>query len=135
VTATNDLAAQYAGPTGLNTAANYTDATKAFPVDIDNDGTNDFAIQSYLVEKAGAADTYQIGVRVYDYDAVANNTGGAMDKTEASVAMTSSQGERNRRPLSTLYSNVSISEEAESLCNWIDYTHTTGTKEKPAACN
>ncbi|MGD1862431.1 MAG: hypothetical protein ACFB0E_20985 [Leptolyngbyaceae cyanobacterium] len=104
-------------------------------VDINNDGTNDFVVQSYLVEKTGAADTYEMGVRVYDFDAVANNTSGTMATDEARLGMTDNTGERAEKPISALYTNVALTDNTEPLCNWINYTDASGTAPKPATCN
>lgn len=130
VAVVGDRAPDVAGPSSLTDTA-----TTLRQVDVDNDGAPDFVIQSYLVEKTGVDDTYEMGVRVYDYNTVDNNTGGALATDEARLGFTDSQGERAEKPISVLYTNVGITEDGESLCNWIDYTDPDGTATKPATCN
>ena len=122
---TDDRAPNVAGP------ASTTDAT-VIGVDIDRDGTDDFVLQRYLVEKAGAASTYDMGVRVYDFDTVDNATG-TLPTDEARLGMTGSQGERANKPLAVLYTTVSLTETTDSLCNLIDYTD-DGTAQRPPSC-
>ena len=129
VAVVGNRAPDVAGPSSLTDAA-----TTLRQVDVDNDGAPDFVIQSYLVEKAGVDDTYEMGVRVYDYNTV-DNTSGALATDEARLGFTDSQGERAEKPISVLYTNVGITEDGESLCNWIDYTDPDGTATKPATCN
>lgn len=129
VTVAGDRAPSIAGPTSL------ADATIPISeVDVNNDGTLDFAVQSFLVEKTGVADTYEMGVRVYDHDAVENNSGGSLPVDEARLGMTSSQGDRSEKPLAVLYTGVSITEDTTSLCNLIDYTKGSTTVTKPPSC-
>mgnify|MGYP001791595090 CR=1 FL=1 len=127
---TNDRAPEVAGPIALTDTA-----TRIQQVDVNNDGTLDFVVQSFLVSKTGAADTYEMGVRVYEHRAVADNSGGALATDEARIGMTGSEGERTEKPLSVVYTNVSRTEQSESLCNLIDYTDTTGTPVKPPSCS
>jgi type II secretory pathway pseudopilin PulG len=134
VTATEDRAANVNGPASLADTT-----TTLREVDINDDDDPDFVVQSYLVEKTGAANTYDMGVRVYDYDAVANATG-ALSTEEAMLGMTqggraqNTQGDRSERPKAVLYTNLGATEGNESLCNWIDYTNDGGTLTKPASC-
>ncbi|NEQ42830.1 MAG: type II secretion system protein [Leptolyngbya sp. SIOISBB] len=130
LTVTGNRAPNVSGPSSLADTS-----TTLREVDVNNDTEPDFVIQSYLVEKTGIDDTYEMGVRVYDYNAVANNAGGALAVDEARLGFTDSQGERSEKPISVLYTNLGLTEEAESLCNWIDYTDSAGTATKPATCN
>lgn len=126
----SDRAPDVPGPLSLTDTS-----TTLREVDVNNDTEPDFVIQSYLVEKTGIDDTYEMGVRVYDYNAVANNAAGALAVDEARLGFTDNQGERSEKPISVLYTNLGLTEEAESLCNWIDYTDSAGTAVKPATCN
>ena len=131
----DDRAANVDGPAGLAD----TDTTLR-EVDINDDGEPDFVVQSYLVEKADAENTYDMGVRVYDYDAVAD-ANAALPTNEALLGITEggrtvdNQGDRSVRPKAVLYTNLGSTEENDSLCNWIDYTNEdAGDPEKPASC-
>ncbi|MGF1459718.1 MAG: hypothetical protein ACFBSG_11905 [Leptolyngbyaceae cyanobacterium] len=129
VTVAGDRAPSVAGPTGLSDTA-----TTLREVDIDQDSDFDFVVQSYLVQKGNINRAYEMGVRVYQHDAVDGATG-ALATDEAQLGMSNSTGERREKPLAALYSNLSLIENSESLCNLIDYTDTSGTPVKPPACN
>lgn len=129
--------AQFRGPTSLDS-----DDTVLEQVDVNDDGTVDFFIQGFLVQRQDTASTnidrtYELGVRVYDIRAAENFPVGGLPTDEALVGVTSSEGERTQKPLSTVYSSVSISEGSDSLCNWIEYTNDDATTapSKPATCN
>jgi prepilin-type N-terminal cleavage/methylation domain-containing protein len=117
--------------------ANYTDYTHTFPVDGDGDGEDDFAVQTFRTN-AAAFDAelfaFGMGVRVYDIDAV-NTSGksGNLSQEPASLTMTSGEGERGSQPLAVVYTTISASEEAQSMCNLFDYID--DTEDKPAVCN
>lgn len=127
ITVTGNKAFKHPAPTALSAAD-----TRA--VDINDDGRNDFAVQSFLVEDADSANNYEMGVRVYDYDAVANNAASLSKEGTARAGITSSTGERLTKPLAVLYTNLSITEEADSLCNLYDYLDSPDNK-KPASCS
>ncbi|WP_204137236.1 hypothetical protein [Halomicronema sp. CCY15110] len=141
VTATEDRAPEVDGPTGLTDTA-----TTLRVVDVNNDGDDDFVVQSYLVSRVGAANTFEMGVRVYDFDAVDTATG-ALSTEEAMLGMTqggraqNTQGDRSERPKAVLYTSLGSTEGADSLCNWIDYTDNsqldsnTAVADRPASCN
>lgn len=130
ITATDNRAPNVAGPTSLNDTN-----TRLRVVDVNQDGNQDFVVQSFLVEKTNVADTYEMGVRVYDYGAVENNNGGSLPVDKARLGMTSTQGDRGEKPMATLYTNVAITELSSSLCNFIDFTDDSGTFVKPPSCS
>lgn len=112
--------------------------TDARPVDIDNDGENDFGIQVYRTEPAGTENSlaFSVGVRVYDINAIDNATGN-LPIEQASIGLASNQGDRVERPLATLYTTVASGEDSESLCNFVDFLDfesDSGDYEKPTGC-
>ncbi|MDB9527760.1 prepilin-type N-terminal cleavage/methylation domain-containing protein [Oscillatoria sp. CS-180] len=126
VTAADDKAFNHPAPAAL---------ADTQEVDVDKDGRLDFAVQSFLVEKPGIADNYEIGVRVYDHNAVANNAAALSKEGTARAGITDSRGDRLEKPLAVLYTDVSITEEENSLCNLIDYTDPGTTPVvKPPSC-
>ncbi|MBT9315564.1 type II secretion system protein [Leptothoe spongobia] len=122
------------------TAANryQTDLNFAKPVDIDSDGTTDFAIQlfrnSTTTTTSGVA--LDFGVRVY--------TANALDKPAADLGTEAarvqgrglSTGSAATNPLAVLYTTVIKSDTATSLCDYYNYIEsTTGqTASAPGAC-
>ena len=118
--------------------------TQSFPVDIDNDGEADFAVQSFRSPGQTADGTentdpvaFILGVRVYDHRAVENTSDNLPADRQASLKMTSGEGERLERPLATLYSSIALSEDDQAFCNYIDYLSTTSgnATDKPLGCN
>lgn len=127
------------GPDAVtNDPDNYdADYTRARPLDIDDDGTFDFAIQSYRTageEIDSLPVAFTLGVRVYDYRAV-EAARGNLDTRQASIGLTSSEGDRALQPLATLYTAMSVSDDDQSFCNYIDYLDYEETKDKPLGCN
>ena len=126
-------------------ASTYTPAiNKAREIDSDGDGSPDFVIQSF---RGGAAEVpvtvppttaggtatastmpvaFDMGVRVYDYNAITKGTGsipsGLVLETEpAGLAFTSGEGQRGRRPLAVVYTQITNSDNAGSLCIYMEY--------------
>ena len=79
-----------------------------------------FAVQVYRTEGKfvddGVPVTFNLGVRVYDYDAVVNSD--SLQTKPAALSMVSSQGQRTDSPLVALYTTVSASDGA-TLCSYI----------------
>jgi len=129
------------GPNSLaSTAAARTAYTQAFPTDLDGDGNNDYGIQTFRTPGetiGGRPVAFVMGVRVYDLDAV-NNAGGnnLPGNPQASLAMVDGEGERNERPLASLYSFIAVSEDGQSFCNYISYLSTTAATvpSTPTGC-
>jgi type II secretory pathway pseudopilin PulG len=132
-TVTESTVANALGPDSL--ASTPTVYTEAVSVDIDGDGTDDYAVQRYrTVGKVvnGRPVAFAIGVRVYDHNAVANASAN-LPSTPASLTMVSGEGERAEKPLATLYTTIASSEESQSFCNYIDFIESGAST--PLGCN
>lgn len=94
---------------------------KTKKVDIDGDGTYEFAVQAYRTQGIaleGNSIVFGMGVRVYDIKAVENGTA-TMATTAARAGLTGGEGERGRRPLATIYTTVGKGDKANSYCQYI----------------
>jgi type II secretory pathway pseudopilin PulG len=124
------------GPDSLVALDERTVYTEAFPIDIDDDGDDDFAIQSFRTpgkqDSASNPVAFVMGVRVYDSDTV-DNADSNLPTELASLSMTSGEGERTDRPLATLYSSIALSEDGKAFCNYIDYL-SSATVSPPSGC-
>ena len=93
-----------------------------------------FAVQVYRTEGKfvddGVPVTFNLGVRVYDYDAVVNSD--SLQTKPAALSMVSSQGQRTDSPLVALYTTVTASDGA-TLCSYIK--HLNATAQVPTGCN
>jgi len=131
------LLSQVDGPTYQSLEANPTNYAEARPVDINEDGTFDFAIQTFRTNQQDFDGdnplAFGMGVRVYEYDVVNSNSTGSLNTERASLTMTSSEGERGQKPLAALYTTIAVSEQGQSFCNYITYLSTTA--DKPLGCN
>lgn len=124
--------AEVAGPDYGTPVAAPTTAFQTRPVDLNG---NQFAVQVYRTPGKFVGDvpvTFGMGVRVYDLDAVLNGTG-SLDKNPAALRMVDGVGQRGRRPLVALYTNVTVGEEGNSLCQYIQ--HLNSTASVPTGCN
>jgi prepilin-type N-terminal cleavage/methylation domain-containing protein len=128
------------GPNSLASTA--TVYTEAFPIDIDDDGNPDYAVQSFRTPGQNPAGgtvpvAFIMGVRVYEHRAVDEATTNLEGTEQASLTMTSGEGDRLERPLAALYSSIALSEDGQAFCNYIDYlASTTGTTAStPEGCN
>lgn len=101
-------------------------------IDIDGNGSNDFAIQLFRTpglevraQTAGiTASTpvvFNLGVRVYD--ARADST--ALTTSTASLTFTSGEGQRRQRPLAVIYSQIGQGDRDASLCQYWRYQGST----------
>ena len=93
-----------------------------------------FAVQVYRTPGKPVDDgvpvTFNLGVRVYDYDAVVNSD--SLQTKPAALSMVSSQGQRTDSPLVALYTTVTASDGA-TLCSYIQ--HLNATAQVPTGCN
>ena len=93
-----------------------------------------FAVQVYRTPgkfvEDGVPVTFNLGVRVYDYDAVVNSD--SLQTKPAALSMVSSQGQRTDSPLVALYTTVTASDGA-TLCSYIQ--HLNATAQVPTGCN
>ncbi|MEL7069152.1 MAG: prepilin-type N-terminal cleavage/methylation domain-containing protein [Cyanobacteria bacterium J06581_3] len=109
--------------------------TQARPVDLDGDGDMDFAIQLFrdrgievAASTASIASTpvsFNIGVRVYD--SRAQNNQGSLLVEPAGLVFTSGEGQRGRRPLAVLYSQITQGDRVGSLCQYWELAGSTPT--------
>lgn len=126
---TTTVATDVAAP--ATTAADYdlTNATVAKTIDVDRDGDPDFAVQTFRTQGRADSDgrpiAFEIGSRVYTYQAVNDNAANLEDPPTggARLALTSSTGEGmdDQRPVAVLYSRIVKSDETDSLCDYIEY--------------
>jgi prepilin-type N-terminal cleavage/methylation domain-containing protein len=124
--------AEVAGPTyGAPVAA----PTTAFQTRAASLNGNQFAVQTYRTPGRFVGSvpvTFGMGVRVYDYEAVLNGSGN-LDKVPAALRMVDGAGQRGRRPLVALYTNVTVGDGASSLCQYIK--HLDNAASVPTGCN
>lgn len=122
-------------PDTLETAfADVNAVTDARAVDIDGDGEDDFAIQSYTTKTfyvEGIPQVFDLGVRVYDVRAF--TSGQNLGTDEASLALTNNAGERTQLPLSVLSTRVFFGENGQSFCNYIEFADSSA--DKPLGCD
>jgi prepilin-type N-terminal cleavage/methylation domain-containing protein len=129
---TDNLVANVAGPTYGAPVANPTTAFQTRAVELNGER---FAVQVYRTpgKFVGSVPvTFNLGVRVYDYDAVVATGSGNLDKDPAALRMVGTQGQRTARPLAVLYTTATASDGA-TLCNYIQHLSTTASV--PTGCN
>ena len=99
-------------------------------VDSNQDGAPDFLVQSFrgeavTVTNAGATMpvAFDMGVRVYDYNATTNNgeVVSGLETESAGLGLTSGEGQRGRRPLAVMYTQITNSDNPASLCAYMEY--------------
>lgn len=113
----------------------FVDATasvdKAKRVDLNGDGSNDFAIQIFRNEgyPGGGSSTpiaFDMGVRVYSIQAE-ENLGSGLGSTQASIGLTSGTGQRRNKPLVVLYTTVVRGDADSSLCGYVEFLGSTAS--------
>lgn len=138
-------------PENLSTAANehLTDATFAKPVDLDGDGTADLAVQVFrnyidFIDRTTPPPTvtdlaaFDIGVRVYRAESLANFTAAQLSVEPIKYGLTARVGGRSPQPVAVLTASVFKSDTGESLCDYYDYLNETTTGPdfvKPEGCS
>jgi type II secretory pathway pseudopilin PulG len=128
----DELVANVAGPTYGAPVANPDTPFQTRPVELNGER---FAVQVYRTEGKfidGVPVTFNLGVRVYDYDAVVAAGSGNLDKDPAALSMVGTQGQRTARPLAVLYTTVTASDGA-TLCSYIQHLDTDA--QVPTGCN
>lgn len=114
------------------------DLSDARAADVDDDGDDDFALQVFRTEgisdASGNPMAFRVGVRVYDVDAVRNNSGSLL-KDQASLAFTSGEGQRGLRPLAILYTDIVAGDRDLSLCNYRQYIDPSATVNDNIDCS
>lgn len=120
-------------PTALSAGAD--SATRAVPIDLNDDGETDFFVQRYRAvgqtNAIGIPIAFAMGVRVYDRSAT-----GTLSTDPASLVMTASDRGRSTRPMVSLYTTIAASDEGDSMCNLITYFNSTTGQDRalPTLC-
>ncbi|MEO0350645.1 MAG: prepilin-type N-terminal cleavage/methylation domain-containing protein [Cyanobacteria bacterium P01_A01_bin.15] len=117
------------GPTAVAGAFNGADYQTARSVDIDGDTVPDFAVQAFrfgATERSvgGQPIAFEMGVRVYEIDAI-DGTGTALSTAAARLGTTAGEAERKEKPLAVLYTEVTKSDERQSLCEYFEFKGST----------
>ncbi|MEO0767917.1 MAG: prepilin-type N-terminal cleavage/methylation domain-containing protein [Cyanobacteria bacterium J06649_4] len=121
-------------PNATITASTATTEEHARRVDVDGDGSTDFAIQLFrtrgievLPQSADVVLStpvvFDIGVRIYD--SRAENNVSSLLTEDAGLAFTSGEGDRSRQPLAVLYSQITQGDRDAALCQYWTYTGST----------
>ncbi|MBT9311513.1 type II secretion system protein [Leptothoe kymatousa] len=128
-----------AAPEDINNAAYSTTSAAAKGIDVDGDGNPDYAAQIFKTVGSTVGTTpvaFDLGVRIYDADAVNTKTSAQLDVDQARIGLTSGEGQRGTKPLSVIYTSVIKSDTSRSLCdyhNFIDSVQGT-TTSSPSQC-
>lgn len=123
--------AQVAAPNGAPVASPDT----AFKTSEEVLNSNRFAVQVYRTPGkfiGSVPVTFNLGVRVYDYEAVVARGNGTLSKDPASLAMVGTTGQSATRPLAALYTTMTAS-GGTSLCRYIQHLDTAASV--PTGCN
>jgi len=121
----------------IDSTASVTSERQARRIDIDGDGTSDFAIQLFRTpgielpsQTAGVTAStpvvFDYGVRVYD-DAAAEQNITSLTASTTSLGFTSGEGDRGRQPLAVLYGQMGQGDRDASLCQYWQYAGSTPT--------
>ena len=124
-------------PVNVDSTTASTRLDTARPIDIDNDGDNDFAVQLFRTEGTtdlsnGQPVAFELGVRVYTARAVDNPPASGLETESAAFNFTSGEGQGGARPLAVLYTSVVKSSGEESLCDY--YRYIDPTASAPESC-
>ena len=119
----------------ISASSAVTAVDQARRLDIDGDNDTDFAVQLFRDKgiEIGADNTpiaFNVGVRVYDSRAEANL--GSLTTDRAGLAFTSGEGQRGRRPLAVLYSQIAQGDRINSLCQYWDFVSSTAFADSTA---
>ncbi|MDA0266979.1 MAG: type II secretion system protein [Cyanobacteria bacterium] len=117
-------------PAPTTFVASTTAVEQAALVDLNGDGSNDFAIQTFRnpgYTPSGSTDpiAFDMGVRVYSIQSEENL--GSLETDQASIGLTSGTGQRRNKPLVVLYTTVVRGEADESLCGYVRFLNPTAS--------
>jgi prepilin-type N-terminal cleavage/methylation domain-containing protein len=117
-------------PPPVGFADSTTTVEQAKLVDLNGDGSDDFAIQTFRnsgYTPSGSTDpiAFDMGVRVYSIQAEENL--GSLDSTQADIGLTSGTGQRRNRPLVVLYTTVVRGDADSSLCGYVQFIDSTAS--------
>jgi prepilin-type N-terminal cleavage/methylation domain-containing protein len=118
---------------GSFVAANPT-LLQARRVDLNGDGTSDFAVQAFRtpgISAAGEAVAFEMGVRVYSIEAEGNT----LTKDAGRLGLTSGSGARSTQPLATLYTTIVRGDSPNALCNYYEQLGSTASAVTALDCN
>lgn len=112
------IAAPASGAAGYTIVRANMTATKGLAVDVNQDGTYDFVVQTFRDTGFPASNTeakiaFEMGVRVYTYKAL--TSGGTLLPKAAPLGFTSAEGFQNTRPLAVIFTKLTRSDLKESL--------------------
>ena len=123
-------------PTVIDNNTYSTTVTSARGIDVNNDGTDDYAVQIFRTE--GITDgtrpvAFDLGVRVYRADVV---NGDPLEVEQARLSITSGEGQSGNRPLANIYTSVINSDTEQSLCDYYDFINSVQgtTVSTPSEC-
>ena len=123
-------------PTGFSSVPSNLTATIARKVDLDADGDYDYAVQLFRNRGVSVGSTpvaFDIGVRVYDVSRAEPNLG-SLQATPASFTFTSGEGQRGRKPLAVLYSQIVQGDRSGSLCQHWEFLSVAGSVPASLVC-
>ncbi len=88
-------------------------------------GSNKFAVQVFRTVGSTTVGssvpvTFDIGVRVYDFNAVKNNSS-SLRTDAAALRFTSGEGQRSTRPIAVIYTSIFQGDRDGSLCAYKQY--------------
>ncbi|MEM8611465.1 MAG: prepilin-type N-terminal cleavage/methylation domain-containing protein [Cyanobacteria bacterium P01_H01_bin.105] len=116
-------------PTAANAAFNPANYRIAQIINLDG-GDPEFAVQSFRLgasennDASGRPVTFQLGVRVYEIDAVTDNAAG-LGTTAARLGTTAGEAQRKEQPLAVFYTEIIKGDERQSLCEYFEYQGST----------
>ncbi len=119
----DNFSAPASGAAGFTTSRASVTKTKGLAVDVNQDGTYDFVVQTFRDDGATVSSTdtslitFQMGVRVYTYRALTG--GGTLQTQSAPLGLTSGEGFQNTRPLSVIYTRLTRSDLKESFDKYV----------------
>lgn len=92
---------------------------------------NKFAVQVF--RSAGSTPTgspvpiaFDIGVRVYDFNAIQNHSG-SLRTDPAALSFTAGEGQRSTRPLAVIYTGIFQGDREGALCAYRQYLNSTAS--------
>lgn len=115
-------------PENLDGVAASTSTNAARPVDVNDDGRSDYAVQLFrtynstgMIESTPVA--FELGVRVYKARTIQDFASTQLTTDQADLTLTSGEGKGYTRPLAVLYTTIVKSDRPDSLCDYYRYTN------------
>ncbi|NEP19267.1 MAG: hypothetical protein F6J97_20620 [Leptolyngbya sp. SIO4C1] len=135
-TTTTELT-QVSFPTAVQASYDLAQPRVSKGIDIDSDGTNDFAVQTFRMEgepdTAGRPVSFDLGVRVYPYAAVESGRANTIEPVRIGLS-SSNVNDNIEGPLVVLYTKITKSDESNSLCEYIDELGVPAGSSTPTKC-